>query len=73
MSDNESLEGAKVVPEGFLEEVRLRHLASAYLGATFEPQSQLWAAFLKCSLSWRTLLYPSKPGSAIISSFNSPS
>lgn len=47
MNDNESLEGAQVVPEGFLEEeVRLRHLASAYLGATFEPQSQLWADFL---------------------------
>lgn len=36
--------GAKVVLEGFLEEeARLGHLALAYLRATFEPQSQLWA------------------------------
>ena len=38
MSGHGSSEGAERVPEVFLEEeMRLRHLASAYLGATFEP------------------------------------
>lgn len=64
---------AEVVPEGFLEEeASLRHLASACLGVTFEPQSQPWADTLSVlSLPWRTLLYLLRPSLAIISHSNS--
>ena len=42
MGRHDGSEGAEGFPEVFPEERKLRHLTSAYLGATSEPQSPPW-------------------------------